>query len=297
VFYLAAISMTTVGYGDIFPVTVGGKIIAVVMIFTGIVFISFPISVIGSNFYVLWKSTKDGEQEIRGLSTKAQLGWTCTKCKQLNILVAKHCRKCNELHTSVSLPEIFEDPKSPGPHHLSPQYTILVNEIIMALKSFGPLEHTKFNEWLQKATELANTADSIIVTSRELAAVSLRDSRTQMPSSSASVVLGEALSAVAYSGLLRFHGTRFFGTAFVLLRFERLGSFELRKLPIALFIFGGLARSTKFVSLFSVIEIVWLDAVDEKTSHQVVDFVLYDNRVNAVCFETHFLAFTVQEID
>ena len=42
--------MTTVGYGDCFPITVPGKIISTALMFTGVVTLALPITVLGSNF-------------------------------------------------------------------------------------------------------------------------------------------------------------------------------------------------------------------------------------------------------
>ena len=42
--------MTTVGYGDFYPITPLGRLVAVFASFTGIIIVALPITVIGSNF-------------------------------------------------------------------------------------------------------------------------------------------------------------------------------------------------------------------------------------------------------
>jgi len=49
-FWWALVTMTTVGYGDITPLTPFGRLIAVLTMFSGIIIVALPITVIGSNF-------------------------------------------------------------------------------------------------------------------------------------------------------------------------------------------------------------------------------------------------------
>ena len=49
-FWWCLTTMTTVGYGDCYPVTIVGKVISTVLFLTGVLVIALPISVIGSNF-------------------------------------------------------------------------------------------------------------------------------------------------------------------------------------------------------------------------------------------------------
>ena len=44
------VTMTTVGYGDDIPVTMVGKIIASLCMLTGILFLAFPIILVGAEF-------------------------------------------------------------------------------------------------------------------------------------------------------------------------------------------------------------------------------------------------------
>ena len=53
--YWAVVTMTTVGYGDIYPVTVFGRILAVTCAFVGVLFMALPISILGANFTVQYQ--------------------------------------------------------------------------------------------------------------------------------------------------------------------------------------------------------------------------------------------------
>ncbi|XP_033725627.1 potassium voltage-gated channel protein Shaw-like [Pecten maximus] len=59
--YWALISMTTVGYGDIYPVTTGGKVIGVLCAISGVILFTLPISVIYQNYKTLYSRNRDRE--------------------------------------------------------------------------------------------------------------------------------------------------------------------------------------------------------------------------------------------
>jgi hypothetical protein len=48
--YYIIVTMTTLGYGDLYPTSAGGRALASIAAFTGILFIALPTSVIGTNF-------------------------------------------------------------------------------------------------------------------------------------------------------------------------------------------------------------------------------------------------------
>mmetsp|Transcript_168694 Transcript_168694/g.542090 ORF Transcript_168694/g.542090 Transcript_168694/m.542090 type:complete len:822 (+) Transcript_168694:101-2566(+) len=67
-FWFAMVTATTVGYGDVVPVTNGGRVVAGLNMVYSLCVLALPIGVIGSNFDVVWKDfdrEKRDEQEVR----------------------------------------------------------------------------------------------------------------------------------------------------------------------------------------------------------------------------------------
>eukprot|EP00743_Colponemidia_sp_Colp-15_P004986 GILK01005372.1.p1 GENE.GILK01005372.1~~GILK01005372.1.p1 ORF type:complete len:421 (-),score=59.44 GILK01005372.1:224-1435(-) len=87
------VTMTTVGYGDMFPVTVAGKIIGTVTMIAGIVVLALPIAILGSNFQDLWNENRRKEQEKNAHEQAQAAG--------MDGSIGRHLEHIHELRTEL----------------------------------------------------------------------------------------------------------------------------------------------------------------------------------------------------
>lgn len=78
--YWAIVTTTTVGYGDVIPLTVAGKMLSSVMMIIGYSIIAVPTGIISVE---IGKSSKKGGEDDR-----------CPKCNHLNISGSIFCNQC-----------------------------------------------------------------------------------------------------------------------------------------------------------------------------------------------------------
>ncbi|CAL4122225.1 unnamed protein product, partial [Meganyctiphanes norvegica] len=68
-FWWAVVTMTTVGYGDMIPVGVWGKIVGTITAIAGVIICSLPISIICSNFDFFYHRSTEMSKNIKHVDT------------------------------------------------------------------------------------------------------------------------------------------------------------------------------------------------------------------------------------
>ena len=66
IFWLIIASITTVGFGDLYPVSIAGKVWTTVLMIVGCVYMGIPIGIVGNAFGKVW----DDSVELRYIVLK-----------------------------------------------------------------------------------------------------------------------------------------------------------------------------------------------------------------------------------
>ena len=141
-FWWAMVTMTTVGYGDCFPVSALGKLIGGITMLTGVLILALPITVVGSNFSQVVEMYEADRQALKETGIADLDGDGVIDDLELReFLVAK--RKVNALRLDIQThPEALMsrfDVDKKG--HLYPDEFMQLQEYVIEKKD--PLEMTK----------------------------------------------------------------------------------------------------------------------------------------------------------
>jgi len=103
------VTLTTVGYGDAFPITYFGQLIGFVTQMLGVLCLALPLSIIGSNFHEIrqelkdmeargWAEEEEEEEEIDTPCDAAdRIGDACEEAEKMQDLIASMCKSVDFL--------------------------------------------------------------------------------------------------------------------------------------------------------------------------------------------------------
>lgn len=113
------VTMTTVGYGDVVPLTTEGKLVAMLTMIGGILILALPITVIGSNFNIEYENSEQQKNQkkarppiLHTACPKRDRPHTHTPGQNIMTLTRRaYCRILRKLHRRVTP---FRASLSPG---------------------------------------------------------------------------------------------------------------------------------------------------------------------------------------
>lgn len=94
-------TITTVGYGDIYPTSFGGKIIALITMHIGLLGLALPITVIGSNFRELFNARQHHKQQMKLYNQMKNIN-SLDLVEQMQLNLDNITSECQQLRLSIA---------------------------------------------------------------------------------------------------------------------------------------------------------------------------------------------------
>lgn len=128
-FWWAIVTMTTVGYGDTFPVSPSGKMVATACMVCGIIILALPISVLGSNFNKMVDAYAEDTATVNDIDMDGSNFIDSTELR-LWLLDQKNCGKIPKGKTGVTVEDLLRLYATDGDDGLTKeQFTKMAHEL------------------------------------------------------------------------------------------------------------------------------------------------------------------------
>jgi len=96
-FWWVMVTVTTVGYGDLFPITWMGRGIGILTMMTGVFFLAMPLTIVGTKFNSAWEDLEHERHEVDEEENKQSRQKSHVKLQELAVDFRDQCKGfCNE---------------------------------------------------------------------------------------------------------------------------------------------------------------------------------------------------------